>query len=60
MIPLSYTHTHCVRIPENEVALLAKELRARGLEDVAKAVEDEAHREALSRAQQQQQQQGQS
>ena len=39
------------RIPEAEVMSLAKELRARGLDDVATAVEDEAHREALQRRQ---------
>lgn len=35
------------RIPEAEVLNLARELRARGLDDVAKAVEEEAHREAI-------------
>ncbi|GAX85519.1 hypothetical protein CEUSTIGMA_g12935.t1 [Chlamydomonas eustigma] len=33
------------KIPDAEIESLARELRARGLEDIAKAVEEEAHRQ---------------
>jgi len=43
------------RIPESEVLSLSSELRARGLADVANAVEEEANREVEAQQQQQQQ-----
>ncbi len=46
----THTHTHAYRIPEQEVTNLSKELRARGLGEVAAAMEEEAHQEALRRA----------